>query len=1183
MSKRQWTQGQLAAIGTRDKTLLVSAAAGSGKTATLTERIIQTLLDEDKPENISDMLIVTFTKAAAAELRERITAAVRSALAERPGDHHLERQMLLLPGAKILTIDAFCGDILRGNSDRVGVSPGYRIADEAEAELLAVGILDELIADAFEGRCPEVITPGQMDALADCLTNTRSQSDLATVIRDLYNKLNNTEGGVNTIRELAELYNCPTEAPIEENIYVKYVMDNARLMAEHYLGAWEELSSSLIGFGGAADKHRAMLDEDMQRFRSILGAETIEETRRAVSMPFAATVSKLKDPTFPPITAMRKEMRDDFVLARDKFFTYDDSEWRELLSSVYPMIHSLAKLVERFDSLLLAEKNRRGVLEYSDVERYTYKCLWQDGKLTDIAINQANMYSFIYIDEYQDVNGVQDAIFRAVSRENNRFMVGDIKQSIYCFRSADPGIFASLKTSLPRLEGADAEPCAAIFMSDNFRCDKGVVDFVNLLFDKIFGALSDSIGYESGDRLVYSKKQDYGEPPYLKPEVCLADPASIESWGDEGEETDASAAIVARKIRLLLDSERLDSGEPVSPGDIAIILRNARGRDAVYARELERLGVPCSSDGAKSFFLNGEVLLALCLLNSIDNPERDIYLGGLMCSPIFSFDADDLVRIRRECPADTLYSSLCKYTELHSDFERGRTLLDFLYRYRMICEEMATDRLIAELYRDTGLLALASKRGGKENLLLLYDFARRFEKTGAGGLYSFISYINSMTASGKTSFDKKEPARGENAVHIMTAHGSKGLEYPIVFFADADQVFKRRTEEDVRIAYHGDFGIGIFLRSPSGLSLVDNPCKRAIYDYGYKRRVEEEMRVLYVALTRARERLYVVGKPRGGADNYVSGLLESSRRLTAYSVYGMKSFMDVIISATGVPPMGAEEFLGGYFVKDLPKADYIPCESEDVGESSEIRQILAERFSYEYPRTHLTDLPEKMSVSRLYPRLLDDEDEINGGYDTDETAEEKKTLPDFVTGRDSGESAKRGIATHMLLQFCDLKNLKERGAEAELERLVAGGYISKEEKQRVRLREVEMFRNSRLLSDMLGAKEVYRELRFNVRLPASEFTTDRERAEAYSDSTVLVQGVIDCIIEDGNGDLHLIDYKTDRLTAEELSDREKAREKLMASHSLQLSYYAKAVEIMFGRHPVSVEVYSLPLGDTVPV
>ena len=1181
MSKRSWTEGQTAAINTRDKTLLVSAAAGSGKTATLTERIIQTLLDKDRAENISDMLIVTFTKAAAAELRERITTAVKDALSERPGDVHLERQMLLLPGAKILTIDAFCSDILRGNCDRVGVSPNYRIADEAEAELLAVGILDSLIADAFEGRCPEVVSSEEIDTLADCLTNTRRQGDLAAVIRGLYDKLNNTEGGVSTLDTLADLYKCPDDAPIEENVYVKYVMDNARLMAEHYLVYLSDLCDELVIFGGAADKHRAMLEGDIAIFQRIKNSETLEEMRGAISLPFGQTEKKLSDPTFPPLAEIRKDMRKEVAGISEKFFIYNTDEWRELLGAICPVMRSLARLVLRFEQLLLAEKNRRGVLEYSDVERYTYKCLWEGGAPTDIAINQANTYSYVYIDEYQDVNGVQDAIFRAISRENNRFMVGDIKQSIYCFRSADPGIFARMKTSLPKLDGAQEGARASIFMSDNFRCDKGVIDFVNLIFDRIFGALADSIGYNAGDRLVYAKKHEGGEPPYMRPQVCLADSAEIGDWFCEDEEMDTSAAIVARKIRYLIDNERLDNGKPITPGDIAIILRRTKGRDTVYARELERVGVPCADDGAKSFFLNGEVLLALCLLNSIDNPERDIYLSGLMCSPIFLFEADDLVIIRKECPKGTLYASLCEYVDKHPEFEKGRRIKDFLYRYRMICEEVPVDRLLAELYRETGLLALAAKRGGKENLLLLYDYARRFERTGAGGLYSFISYINSMTASGKTAFDKKEPESGGNKVHIMTAHGSKGLEFPVVFFADAEYAFKRRGEEDARIAYHGDFGVGIFLRSPSGLSLVDNPCKRAIYDYAYKRSVEEEMRVMYVALTRARERLYVVGKPRGKAENYVSGLIERTEPFSPYCVYGMKSFMDIIVSAMGTAPMGAKEFLGDYFAKELPQMSaYCEDSSECAGEGVSAMQLV-KRFAFEYPRQPLTRLPEKMSVSGLYPKLLDDDGEDL--FDAEKISEDADTVPDFVTGRDSRESAKRGIATHMLLQFCDLSSLKENGAESELDRLVACGFISKKDKERVRLSEVELFRNSRLLSDMLSAKQIYRELRFNVRLPASEFTQDPERVADYADSTVLVQGVIDCIIEDEHGDLHLVDYKTDRLTQEELEDREKARARLSAAHSLQLSYYARAAQIMFGKRPVSVEVYSLPLGDTVPV
>ena len=344
------------------------------------------------------------------------------------------------------------------------------------------------------------------------------------------------------------------------------------------------------------------------------------------------------------------------------------------------------------------------------------------------------------------------------------------------------------------------------------------------------------------------------------------------------------------------------------------------------------------------------------------------------------------------------------------------------------------------------------------------------------------------------------------------------------------------------------------------------------------------MRVLYVALTRARERLFVVGKARKGAEKYIAEMIDGYGDFGAYELYGMVNNMDVILSATRIIPKSVDEFLSGCDNNVGEDAPAEPLAVNTEGEADlELRQALANRFSFEYADEHLTTLPEKVSVSRLYPRVLD-------GTDTDgeqimdiDSVEATGILPAFVSGRDAYESAKRGIATHMLMQFCDLEHLSKMGASAELSRLVGRGFISKKNAELVRLDEVERFRKSALASEMRGAKQIWRELRFNVRLEADEFTEDEDRKEAFRGRTLLVQGVIDCIYEDENGGLHLVDYKTDRLTREELADPALAAEKLSRAHSLQLSYYARAVEKMFGKKPVSVEVYSLPLGDTVAV
>ncbi len=1183
MAETKWTEEQLSAINTRDKTLLVSAAAGSGKTATLTERIIRSLTDESSPMDIDSVLVVTFTNAAASELRAKIDRALTKAVEQNPDNKHLKRQLYLLPAARIRTIDSFCNEILRANCDRVGLTPGYRIADTAECELLATSILEGLIDATYSGLAPEIASPTEFEELADCLTDSGKTEELSEVFRYIHLKCDSAEEGIHLLSGLIENY-AATDEPVEKNIYGAYLMSCYREMLDHYIASYEKYSSVFACGNDYEKKYLPLAESDRELLVGLRRAESYTSAReRLLDYSLMKKPSVRKDnqtDAMHSFSALRDMMKDDLGKIKG-YFSYSEEQWRALFASMHRLLSVLYRFEAEFDRLFMEEKRRRGALSYADIERYTYKCLINEGRPTDIALNVASQFEAIYIDEYQDVNSLQNRIFEAISRPDNRFMVGDIKQSIYGFRSACPEIFAGMKNAFPPLNDATGD-AASIFMSSNFRCDRGIVDFVNNIFNRAFALVGESIGYVEDDRLGYAKIHEGGEPEYAYPTLCMLD-----KGGDI-----TPAEVVAEKISQLLSEGRLDNGEPPRPSDIAIILRNARGRDVEYAAALESRGIPSCISGAKDFFLSPEVLLALCLLNTIDNPRRDIYLAGLLCSPLFDFTADDLLAIR-QTGRESLYESLVTYTEENPDFAKGRSFLGTLEYYRTIAEGVGVDTLIYKLYRETGLMSLASRTGGKENLTLLYDYARGYEAGSFKGLYNFISFINNIIDK-KTTFDDTRAKAGVDAVKIVTAHASKGLEYPIVFLVESDATIYNK-ERASRLVFSEDFGISFRLRTPSGLALVENPVRDLINHRIARKLYEEELRILYVALTRARERLFVVGEcPTVDREEYMLRMSVIRDNLSEYSLRDLSSYQEVIMTCEGSSALSSEAFCG-LTVGEAQNSDAeeISATKEAAAFNGELYSELISRFSFEYPARLLTVLPEKMSVSAMSPTVLDGT-ESDGRLSLDEPAptediqgpdesEERRILPAFALGTDEDESAKRGIATHLFMQFCDLESLVRNGAREELSRLCSLGFISERDAERVRLREIELFRHSDLIGRMLSAERIYRELRFNVYLPATAFTADEEKLEAYRDRDILVQGVIDCIIVNPDGSILLCDYKTDRLTREELLDRSLAEKKLRDKHSMQLGLYSLAIEKIFGKRPSEVQIYSLPLGDTVSV
>ena len=1200
------TPEQQAAVDTRDKTLLVSAAAGSGKTATLTKRIIASLLDEEDPADISELLIVTFTNAAVGELKERIGGAIREALKQDPGNARLERQLLLLPSATICTIDSFCNEVLRANTGAVGIPPTYRIADAAEAELLGGAVLESLIAAAYEGDLADEIDPLLFAELCDALTRVKADGELSSTLLKLYRKCETHEDGVASLRALCKEYDPACYESAEKTRLGAYIVESTRAMAKHYFDALKRILAFFPLEGKGVTALHGLLAEEQLFLYELLRAESYAKIHSLLSAFAPRRQSPIrseeKTPAVETAIRMRAEYKEQILSYQNSFFLYTPEQFANLYTNLYKYTDILCKFLEKFDLAFREEKARRGLCEYADIERYAYRCLWDGGAPSAYARELSEKYSAVYIDEYQDVNRLQNLVFEAVSRPDNRFMVGDIKQSIYSFRSADPSIFAEMKNTFPPLEKAGRSHAASIFMSRNFRCDKGVVDFVNGVFDRVFGLLGESIGYVPEDRLCFSKLAPTGEHTA---EIVVVEPPE-KGEEAEGEEpvtaVEAEARAVGKKILSLLNGEKKNDGSPIRPGDIAVIFRALRSKGEVYRRVFSEMGIPSAMGEEKSLLLAPEVLLCLCLLNAIDNPHRDIYLAGLLCSPLYGFTADDLLRYRGGAKEKSLYRALVAYASEHGEDKKLSAFLASLSHYRLMAEGMRVDALLTRLYAESSLLSLAAKNGGRENLLLLKEYAVRYEAGGFSGLYNFIHYVNNLLES-NTDFDAKRSAEAdENAVQLITVHASKGLEYPVCFIAGCGTEMRDRSEGP--FAYVEGFGLAFRLRDASGLSLVENPAVAAIAKRRFERSYEEELRILYVALTRARERLYVYGASgRSSAEELIGRVEEQLPFLDAFSLSRMHSYLkimlaaktDAAISIEGAPAAQKEDMEGiaaeGARGEALPpntNADAAPV----LADPAEVEGFVS-RFSYTYRFAPFDQIPKKLSVSALKPTLLDapllkeEEADAFALFTEDEPTEREQThapsLPAFITGRKEEESARRGIATHLYLQFCDFTALRSRGARAELQRLTEEKFLSAEQAERVRLYEIERFAESPLLSEILSARALHREMRFHAEMPATLFTRDEEKRRALGDHRILVQGVIDCLFEDENGDLILIDYKTDRLPREALSDPSLAKKILGQKHSEQLSYYAIAVKEMFGRRPKSMRLYSLHLGACVDI
>lgn len=1226
--EKRWTAAQLAAMNTRGRTLLISAAAGSGKTATLTERIIRRLTDEEEPGDIARMLIVTYTRAAAAELRERISAALDQAIEAHPEDRRLQDQLLRLGAAHICTIDAFCMEPVKTHFAELGLPASFRIADEAELTPLCERVMDDLIDRFYQSYAQN---EGQNDTLfsmleqndfadlCDALTPTKRDDGLPSALRQLYNTLLNYPEGLERLRTDAEALRLGSEQDFfETRTGAALRAHKEELCASadaFYQGALELIESDekAAKAWGATYTYEA---EFVEHLSAANGYAAVKACLESFAPPHL-TALRGKTPEFEALGLRRTGYVDGIKQLRDRYFFATAADLSADMRHMARMCEVLYDFLIAYDREITAEKRRRGICDFTDNRRNLLKLLEApDGSPTPMALEYRQRFDEVYIDEYQDVDAVQDRIFRLIGGDH-RFMVGDIKQSIYAFRGADPSVFAGYRRALPQLdvEAPDITGTGgrSIFMSDNFRCDEPVIRLTNGICGHLFRACPDSIGYTSADDLGFAKvrPEDASPSPRVQIDVLYKEKGGGTAADDEAEETDLPEFVhIANRIADLLRNEL------ATPGDIAILMRSkTHFRDMKAALSAAGIPVGCAeleaADAEQDLLHSADMIYLMNVLRVLDDPDQDVPLSEVLRAPFPGFALEELM-IAREAGSGSLYAGLCELARLAADGDapeaahKAAAFVEWLEHYRALTTTLSAEGILRLLRQDERV----SARTGRA-FLFLYDTARTVRTGSFTGVYDFLRFVEKKLET-SLSIAPEGDGKTQGYVSVMSIHKSKGLEFPVVFVAQCGAPEGGHRLPDM--VFDPDCGLGMKLFDRAETRKYVTLPYRAVSLAISRREREDSMRVLYVAMTRARERLYIVGT--GKATPYPA--FPAGDR---YATLSCHTFLDWVCAAYAAHP----ELAAYATMERIPTSGIRPCEplprrarvAEAPDETTLATQAYYRRLAVTAPvpsptEALLRSLPTKVPASRMVEDMVDrcvyfssdmpvgDEDKLPdaelgyGGCDPrtiDAVRESIQLLRS--SGTDELElllaenrkptAAERGTAAHLFLQFCDHERVLSAGLDAELARLVEEGFLGRRTVAVLDKVGIKGFFSSQFFKRVQAASAVRREFRFARFVPMATLTQKESLKEALGDRTLYVQGSIDLLCEYADGRLMIADYKTDRISRAERDDPSLLATRLGELYGSQLKQYAAAVREIYGREPDEVYIYSLPLGEAVRI
>lgn len=1230
-----WTKEQQSVIDLRNRNLLISAAAGSGKTAVLVERIIKMVTDTKNPVDIDKLCVVTFTNAAAAEMKERILLALNNALDEDSDNEHLKKQISLVHTAKITTIDSFCLDIVRNNFNSIDIDPSFRIADPDEVGLVKADVMENMLEDYYEEGKPEFID------FVETYSSGNKVSGLEDIIDNLYTFSTSHPWPKIWLNKCRELYEIKNDEEFENTAFardiktsVKSILKDARRMLNTALRISREAMGPL--------PYEETLLSDIDNIDILEKAKTVAELSDIFSQlsfgKLKRVVTKNSNVYDEYLKDRAKTLRDSAKALvesiRSDYFAQPLSTSIEDIKNSASAVNMLIDLVLDFTDRFEKKKKEKNIADFADIEHMALNVLIQhknDNKNTEeftytaVADEMSKNFSEILIDEYQDSNLVQDYIMKSISRErfdmpNNIFMVGDVKQSIYKFRLARPELFMEKYDTYTDTESDNQK----IELRKNFRSRSNVLSSINYIFYKIMKNEVGSVDYtESVALYTGASYPEFEDKEWAKTKILLLDTdeeilnnddnseikvklnkkedADITENGSDNEDEELTKAekearlvaneiiaMMSGKIKAQVTDKVTGELRDVRYSDIVILLRSQRGYAETFVKVLTDAGIPAFSEQKSGYFDAIEVATILNFIRIIDNPVQDIPLTAVMKSQIIGITVNELAIMRTECKDGNMYNCMMWYKDngKNKDIKRKlNKLANYINEYSKRAIYTDIHILIKEIMVETGyynyVTAMPSGIKRKGNLDMLVEKAKAYESTSFRGLFNFVRYIEQLKKYNVDYGEASESGESDNIVRLMTIHKSKGLEFPVVFLSGCGKQF---NSSDTRgsLVIHPDLGIGTDYIDYEERVKTATLYKKAIASRLKEEVLGEELRVLYVALTRAREKLYITGCVKGMAKT-LKGWCESAQenpdRLSYTTLIKAKNYLDFIMPAVltdknikpTVRAFGIEEELEVrygdeeansdaefaieyYTIQDLIR-NTVDKEVSDMAirdvieeygnDKSMLYDKINDRLNYVYHDIIATKIHSKMSVSEIK--------KIGQNVDEEESefmflGEEELMMPEFLAPKEEIKATTRGTAYHKFLELLDYERCKNTDMIKEMAiEFATSGKMPQEYVEMINPFDILYFVKSDIGQRMKAAYErgtLVREQQFVMSVPYSEI-----EKEYNGDEEILVQGIIDAyFVEDGR--IVIVDYKTDRAKdAKELIDR----------YQVQLDFYEKAV------------------------
>lgn len=1226
-----WTDEQKQVIELRNRNILVSAAAGSGKTAVLVERIVQKVLDKEQPTDIDRMLIVTFTKAAAAEMRERVSMAVEKRMEKEPDNSSLQRQYTLVHHAQITTIDSFCLYIVRNYFQTIDLEPSFRIADPGELQLLKADAAKEVMEQHYQDK-----TEGFL-RLVDRYATAKSDAVLVDFLMKLYDFSQSYPWPKEWLAALADNYRLENTSQMNEQKWMQELLQYlGRMMAD--LKKQMEYALALCKDDDGPGMYLVAVQDDIALLEGFAQCQSFAEygrmlhaasyTKLGVNRKYEGSAEKQEQ-----VKNLRKTMKDTLGKLRDSYFYQSEEEMLSDIQKILPDVEALAELAQAFTEVYQTKKAEKNLLDFSDIEHFALKILIdeQTKEVTAAARELREYYEEIMIDEYQDSNYVQETILRAVSREdagqNNIFMVGDVKQSIYRFRLARPELFIEKYKTYTT---GDSER-QKIDLHQNFRSRSEALKGINRIFYKIMHEDLGNVEYDEqaalyagasypaaagqGDML-QSGQQEQKQESMFQTELLLAQAdgdelaeAGINDWQE------LEARMAAVRIKELLETQLVtdkESGKlrPARYRDIVILLRSVSGWADTFSKALAEAGIPAHTASRTGYFSTAEIQTILSMLSILDNPLQDIPLAAVLMSPVGGFHGDEMAQIRTDSKEHFFYPALQEYAQFGREEPLRAKAAQFLELYEKLRSFTAytpIHKLIQIILKETGyasyIQAMPAGAQRRANVDMLLEKAAAYEKTSYKGLFHFVQYIEKLKKYEVDFGEADITSENEDVVRIMSIHKSKGLEFPIVFVCGMGKQF---NQQDIRsrMILHPEYGIGLDCVDADRRIRKSGLIKKVLENQILIENQGEELRVLYVALTRAKEKLIMTGAVKEETDSILKA---GESKSDAYKSYESK--FDAYKSAESNYEGGAMDYFSRIHAKSY--LDWVmPCVMQDqilyklrvyrleqlqIEEAveaavtkldqmqvsrlyqtadSRLYEGLDEKLSWKYGFAGDTDLKTKISVSELKHRNMvfeEDEPPVEELFPT----EKKTRVPAFMRAgeRLENQGALRGSAVHKVMEEVDFIQSSESGdrmadIELQMEKMLAGQRITPEMKALANPRLLAGFLESPLAERMAQAQRqgnLHREQPFVMGIPASQVYADA------GEELVLIQGIVDVYWQEEDG-IVILDYKTDSVDhAGQLVNR----------YAAQLNLYGEALEKAAGVRVKEKVMYSFHLREAV--